>query len=202
MINHIVFLTQWFQMYGIWWIYFWRLVQLIRCYLARLTFYRDKKREKMGISESPLLSSRVVLKSCVSGGGISTRWIALDPFSTHFSSANDSFLFLHPKDNESHLNPNDHCGRFSSEGGNNDRNNNNNDENNNRDDKNQQWQLNNNSKKTHIDNGEILRFLNFDFFSELQISIAPDWWQWRWSSLRVETKQKKSKEERPLSWPR
>ena len=84
MINHIVFLTQWFQMYGIWWIYFWRLVQLIRCYLARLTFYRDKKREKMGISESPLLSSSVVLKSCVSGGGISTRWIALDPFPLTF----------------------------------------------------------------------------------------------------------------------
>ena len=49
------------------------LVQLIRCYLARLTFYRDKKREKMGIFESPLLFSSVVLKSCVSGGGISTR---------------------------------------------------------------------------------------------------------------------------------
>ena len=174
MINHIVFLTQWFQMYGIWWIYFWRLVQLIRCYLARLTFYRDKKREKMGISESPLLFSSVVLKSCVSGGGISTRWIALDPFPFIFSSANDSFLFLHPKDNESHLNPNNRCGLFSSEGGSNDNNNNN--------DTNQQWQLNNNSKNTH--NGEILRFLYYDFS---EISIAPDWWQWRWSSLRVET---------------
>ena len=77
MINHIVFLTHCIVMISNVWnlmnLLSDILVQLIRCYLARLTFYRDKKREKMGIFESPLLFSSVVLKSCVSGGGISTR---------------------------------------------------------------------------------------------------------------------------------